>query len=304
MNAADYLGASDELDALEVCDVHNQYLSQRQQMRRQLIQAMQVQTNLSVPTNSISSTNVLAREGKDLALFFAVDTYDEWPDLRNPLSDAQALATDLEERYGFTTEIVPNPTKREIYDKLEEYRRRSYEEDAQLLIFFSGHGEFNEGTQEGFLIPREGELDDPYQESYIPHSRLAPRVDNIPCPHILLAIDACYSGTFDRQLSADRGLPGQAPGGANSAQSAFVYRLLQDNSRLYITSGGKERTPDGDQHSPFTEYWLRALRSYGGDDGILTFGELTSTLEQAEPRPRIGEFGGHEFGGSFLFLAR
>ena len=305
--AKDFFRASQYLDDMEVCDVANEYIDERQQLRRQILAAVQQQspTSSDASTANVAQVDVLNRDGKDLALFFAIDTYEEWPDLDNPVSDAEVLAGDLSDRYGFMTEIVRNPSKREIYDKLEEYRQRTYAQDAQLFIFFSGHGEFNESTEEGFLIPAEGLTDDPYQESYIPHSRLAPRVDNIPCAHILLAIDACYSGTFDQQLEKYRGLPGQAPGGAEiSARSTFVTRLLRDQSRLYVTSGGKERTPDGDEHSPFTEHWLQALRSYGGTDSILTYRELMSVLEGAEPQPRSGPFGSHEIGGSFLFLAK
>ena len=304
-NRAKYMDAFATLDLLELCDLTNDFIIERQELRRQIMDALRAPQNPGATSGASSPADVLDRENKDIALFFAIDNYDAWPVLDNPVSDAEALAGDLSERYGFDTEIVRNPSKREIYDKLEEYRQRTYTEDAQLLIFFSGHGEYNESTAEGFLIPREGVLGDRYQESYIAHSRLAPRVNNIPCPHILLAIDACYSGTFDQEIAKYRGLPGQAPGGADvSERSTFVYRQLQDQSRLYVTSGGKERTPDGDEYSPFTEHWLQALRSYGGDDGILTYRELMSVLEGAEPQPRSGPFGGHEIGGSFLFLAQ
>lgn len=243
------------------------------------------------------------RQGKDYALFFAVKDYDEWTDLRNPIKDAKAIAADLEQNYGFRAEVVENPTLDEIGQKLEEYRQKTYAKDAQLLIFFSGHGEFVESTKEGFFIPKEGSLNDPFQRSYLPHSRLERAVTTIPCRHILLAIDACYSGTFDDYLAFGKGKLGDRPGeGKKSEQQRFIDRVLKYQSRLYLTSGGKERTPDGLDHSPFTLQFLTALRSFGGANKMLDFDELKSYMKEASPRPHAGQFEGHEPGGDFLFV--
>ena len=95
------------------------------------------------------------RNGKDLALFFAVENYDHWSQLYNPIDDAEEIAQDLEELYGFETEVIKNPSRNRIYDKLDAYQRKAYAKDAQLLIFFSGHGDFIEGKGEGFFIPRD-----------------------------------------------------------------------------------------------------------------------------------------------------
>ena len=244
-----------------------------------------------------------SRPVKDFALFFAVQDYDQWTDLRNPVGDAEELAGELASEYGFQTEIVRNPTRNQIYQTLDRYRQMTFAEDAQLFIFFSGHGDFREESLEGFFVPRDGLTNDPFQDSYIPHTRLERIVDNLPCSHILLAIDACFSGTFDEQIALDRGRIGQRPGlqDQNEAEQ-FIRRKLKHRSRLYLTSGGKERTPDGQRHSPFTEKMLEGLRSYGINDGILSFTELLGFMEKAIPAPRAGQFGGHVPGGTFLFV--
>ena len=174
--------------------------------------------------------------------------------------------------------------------------------DNQLFIFISGHGDFREGTSEGFFIPKDGLLSDPFQDTYIPHTRLERIVDNIPCNHILLAIDACYSGTFDEDIALERSRPTGSM--ADMGNELFIQRSLKPRSRLYITSGGKERTTDGRNYSPFTEHMLKGLRSYGINDNVLTFTELQGFMEVATPKPRSGEFGTSEPGGNFLFIAR
>ena len=128
-------------------------------------------------------------------------------------------------------------------------------------------------------------------------------VDNIPCKHIFLAIDACFSGTFDEAIALNRGPAFNRPGADKQDEvTQFVNRKLAYQSRLYLTSGGKERTPDGKVYSPFTERFLEGLRSYGGGDNLLTFTELLSFMEKAVPAPRSGSFGAHEPGGDFLFI--
>src|SRR5210317_1443913 len=95
-------------------------------------------TFLFVAIHTLIAQDVTTRAGKDYALFFAVQNYDSWNDLRNPIRDAEAIAEELKERYGFRTEIVREPSRKKIYSKLREYHQKSYAEDAQLFIFFAG----------------------------------------------------------------------------------------------------------------------------------------------------------------------
>ena len=253
------------------------------------------------PKECLVTPDPIFRSGKDYALFFAVQDYNEWPDLRNPIKDAETIADDLEKWYGFSTEVVKNPNKLQILQKLEAYRKKQYEADGQLFIFFTGHGTFTESTKEGFFIPKDGKVRDSFQDSYIAHTRLERAITTIPCRHILLAIDACFSGTFDDELALDKDM--NRPGENESARQRFIERTLSYPSRLYLTSGGKERTSDGVEHSPFTKEFLEALRDFGGKDQILDFDELKSYMKKASQPPRFGVFEGHKTGGDFLFVA-
>lgn len=254
-------------------------------------------------TSQLLAGSVL-RKGKDFALFFAVKDYDEWADLRNPILDAKTIAEELEKEYDFQTEIIENPNRNTIYDVLERYQKMNFANDGQLLIFFTGHGEFIDSKSEGYFIPKDGKIRDRYADSYVPLNRIKNIVNNINCNHVLLAIDACYSGTINENIALGKGKLGQRPGEKNTEGiQDFIRRTLQHKTRLYLTSGGKERTPDGKDYSPFTKQFLEGLRDYWQNDGIVTFEELLAKLIMAEPRPRFGEFGHHEPGGNFLFVS-
>ena len=241
---------------------------------------------------------------KDYALIIGTDEYDEWNHLTNPVYDASTIAKELEENYGFEVDLVTNPTKAEMEQKLVDLYDRSYQENDQLLIFFAGHGQFDERTSRGFIIAKDSKAVDPVGSSFLSYSNLRDLVDNISCNHTMLMLDACFGGTFDQNI-ARAGSRGQ-DNPDMATRTEFIKRKLRFKTRMYITSGGKEYVKDGrpGHHSPFAKQFLGALRDYGGQDGILTKSELKSYMEVLAQQPRMGDFGQYEPGSDFIFIAR
>ena len=241
---------------------------------------------------------------KDYALIFGTNEYDEWGGLTNPVYDAETIAEELETSYGFEVDLVLNPTKTDLETKIYSLYERSYMENDQVLIFYAGHGQFNELTKQGYLVPKDGKLNDPIGSSYYSYSNLRDLVDGIPCEHVMLVLDACFGGTFDQDI-ARAGSRGQDNADLVSNQE-FIKRKLRFKSRVYLTSGGKEYVKDGrpGQHSPFARQFLEALRSYGGSNAILTKSELKGYMEVLAQMPMMGDFGTFEPGSDFLFIAK
>lgn len=242
---------------------------------------------------------------KDYALMFAIDDYDSWRDLNNPVFDATAIKEELEKYYNFETELVINPTVEEILIKVIEYTKKHYEKDDQLFIFFAGHGQFDEILNQGFLVGKDSKTTDPTKSSYLSHTYFRELVDNIPNRHIFVSIDACFGGTFDPTIarSDSRGFDDMYN---DIPDIEFINRKLQFTTRKYLTSGGKEYVADGipGRHSPFTSRFLEALRSYGGKDKFITIAELLLYMEKLEPQPRSGSFGKNQAGSDFIFIAK
>ena len=138
------------------------------------------------------------RQNKDRALLFAVNDYRHMTDLQNPVKNARDIAQELNSRYGFVTEVVANPTFEQIEQKILEYqqayRKGTYASDGQLFIFFSGHG-LRRGKN-GYFMPADGDPDRPYNKG-MEYDFWRSEMDAIDCKHILVAIDACHSITFD-----------------------------------------------------------------------------------------------------------
>lgn len=244
----------------------------------------------------------LERKGKDHAIFFAVNNYQDngWEDLKTPIRDAEEIANLLKTKYGFTTEVIKNPSKYQINKKLKSLSKRKYQEDSQLLIYFTGHGIFDPAPGEkekglGYFIPSDARADDEFRDSYLGYVKLNPIIDNNPCKHILVSIDACYSGSFFNYKNRPNEL---------TQREKLIRDVMSHTSRIGLTSGNFSPVKSGRHFSPYARNFISALSSGGGTDQILTVTELYSFLENISPRPQRGYFGKHHPEGDFLFIKK
>jgi len=256
--------------------------------------------------NSISEKR-FKNVGKSYALIFATNQYEYWNNLSNPIPDAEAVAKDLKDLYGYEIDLVLNPTQNQTILKLKEYLQKKFQPNDQLLIFFAGHGQFDETFGEGYVVAKDSRLDDEAKSSYLSYATLRTYINNMQSKHILLMMDVCFGGTFDPQLASKNLRGTDTPVKPNDDEiEAFINRKLQAKTRRYITSGGKEYVSDGSpgQHSPFVRKFLEALRSYGGKDKVMTLAEVLTYLETITPHPHHGEFGSNEPGSDFLMIGK
>lgn len=241
----------------------------------------------------------ISADRKDYALIFVTDHYDYWDDLVNPVNDGETIASELREKFGFETEIVQDAEFEEVFEKLRDYNERNFKPQDQLLVFFAGHGMFDDTFGEGYVVARNSAADDKSRASYISHARLRGIIDNIPCQHVLLMMDVCFGGTLDPVIARSRAAADEV------SERELLARKFRYKTRKYLTSGGKEYVSDGipGKHSPFAAKLIESFRSYGGDDRILTLGEVQLSMEKLKQMPRFGSFGADEKLSDFVFVA-
>ena len=263
----------------------------------------------SVPSNSSSTATTelrfaATRPGKDVALFFAVEDYAKHGhglrNLQNPIDNAVAIAKALKTQYGFQTEVVKNPTIDIIEKKLKAYKeqfaKNQFPYDGQFLIFFSGHGERE--LKNGYFLAADSDPSRMNRTAF-GYEYWREWINEIDCKHILVAIDACYSGTFDPNWWNKPGSTlGRRIGELSEKQILLADHDLY-TTRWFFTSGTEVETPD---QSNFAAKLLEAFRSRGGSDLILTSSEAWTYLGQARPHPWQGGFGKNERNSSFLFI--
>lgn len=266
--------------------------------------------------------------GKCYALLFATNIYaasQQWGPLKNPIDDAKALAETLKNLYGFETELVLDPTvggDRDIETKMFEYiEKKGLRPEDQLLVFFAGHGDRKTHPQTGQVLKASvvaansaPTADDPNRRTYLDYAVLRDRLDDMPCNNVLLLLDVCYGGNFDRSLSREDPNDPRSPYKDRSAEdplyaskglSERVALRLKQHARLFLASGGNTYVPDGrpGYHSPFASKLLGALQAGVSDIGYLDFYSLVPRVEKnAATRPHYGGFASHAAMGDFVFL--
>jgi len=232
------------------------------------IQGAIVSSHRDILVGTGSIADAVFADRKDYALLFVTDKYDNWDDLVNPVEDGRSIAKQLKEKYGFEVEVVENATINGVWEKLREYNSKKFKPQDQLLVFFAGHGHFDETFGEGYVVAKNSLRKDPARNTYISHNRLRGVINNIPVEHVFLVMDVCYGGTLDPVIARARGNEADYTATTNEV----ISRKLNLRTRKYLTSGGKEYVSDGvaGKHSPFAAKFLESLASYGGDDGVLT----------------------------------
>jgi len=254
-----------------------------------------------------------ASKENSVAIVIGVGDYTHWDKLKNPKNDATALHKILSEKYGFNSKLLLDPSIAEIEAMLRSIKHVNAE---SIVVFFAGHGYFEEETQQGYIVGRDSKLpkDDPNMSTYYSHNRLVAMLENLyATSNVLLVIDACFSGTIESESNTmGEGVCNQADGKGLSkdmysdiSDSLFLLQNLGCPTFKYITSGGKEYVPDGNkEHSPFAAKLLESLEQNSGigNDAILTYTEIRMHLQRVNPQPRYGRFGRDFSSSEFLLL--
>ena len=230
--------------------------------------------------------------------------------LSTPLGDAEALAAVLRDRFGYQTEaVLPDGTKVDLFLKnanrvqietaLYQLGRVAGARDS-VLIFYAGHGIYEQATQSAFWLPVDAQAGLPF--TWLPASAISDAILRIEAGNVLVISDSCYSGALLR------GEGGAAEAVADADRMRALQRLAGKRSRIVIASGGNEPVADGggDGHSVFARALLTGLA--GMEEEAFTARELFDRFllpmvvgqSAQEPQYRPIERSGHEGGDVVL----
>lgn len=245
-----------------------------------------------------------SRQGKDRALFFAVAQYedDRLQHLKQTITNANEIAEVLRDNYGFATEIVKNPSLDEIEEKLatysEQYEKGKWDKTGQLLIFFSGHGvkEYNNG----YFLPADANVDRILRTG-LPYNTWRPFISEINCQHIMVAVDACYSVTFDPKWNTMTGNTLFKRVGELSETERVLENFKSYQSRIFFTSDAREDVVPG--QSNFARKFLEGLSDLQYSSPFSTASKLFGEyIDSAQPSPKGGTFEKDDPRSAFLFF--
>lgn len=262
------------------------------------------------PTSKDSSSTVasIPAHRRNFALVIGTDDYRDngFKHLNNAVADIDAIGAELEQSYGFTVQYLRNSSKREMETKILQACMAEYNPADQLFIYIAGHGLYDPGQKDGFIVATDSERADILRDSYLSYSRLRNWINNSHCDHVLVSLDVCFGATFLEQVAEH--------GGLRSSQDVYEKMSLEDilkrstarRTRRLVSSGAVEPVYDGAAgvHSPFARSFLSTLRTYGGSKGYLRFSDIESGFGDTKPGPVVADFGKASPGSDFLFVTK
>lgn len=198
-----------------------------------------------------------------------IDDYVAWPRLGNARSDAVGVQQ-VFQQLGFV-EVTPplldrDATGQAMHRLVADDLRTRLSPDDGLVLFFAGHGRTETSqlggklVKTGYAIPADAELSGDRTASWIQLHTWLSNVARLPARHILVILDACYSGVA---LGAVKVRDAELP-------TDPVEALQMRVSRRIITSAlDDQRALDGGpypHHSLFTGFLIDALSRDLADD--------------------------------------
>ncbi|NEU09676.1 tetratricopeptide repeat protein [Flavihumibacter sp. R14] len=243
------------------------------------------------------NTNEVQSSGKYYALIIGIQDYidESITDLDQPVADASTLYNTLITNYTFEKEdviLLKNPKRSELFSSLENLSQKVKSTD-NLLIFYAGHGYWDEVRKQGYWFPSDAGRQD--RSSWLTNADLKEYISAIQSKHTLLISDACFSGGIFKSRAVMAGA------------SRAVKELYELPSRKAMTSGTLKEVPD---QSVFIEYLVKRLQQNTGK--YLSAEQLYSSMRTAVINnsangqvPQFGEIkeAGDE-GGDFIFIRK
>lgn len=202
-------------------------------------------TERGVGREALQDPTKHSSKGTNYLLVIGIDQYQHWPKLNNAVRDAKDVADVLIRQYQFTEDsthllLDQEATEGNIYRVIRELKQ-TIQPDDNLLVYYSGHGHYDEDFDEGFWVPVDAGKDS--EGDFISNANIIKRINAIDTHHTLLVIDSCFSGSL-------------------VVQKRNTVPDERFKSRRIITSGRYETVSDGrvGENSPFATGMLTFLR--------------------------------------------
>ncbi len=232
-----------------------------------------------------------------------IDAYERVSPLKTAVNDARRLGEVLAGHQHFTVHPpLLNANGAALRQLLRETMARLVSADDRVVFYFAGHGIAADGDDgpAGYLVPADADPAD--VKTFVPMADLQDALQALPCRHLLLILDCCFSGAF-QWASRTRAIGSLMPKRIYKERfDRFIFdpawqvitSAAYDQKAMDVLQGrptgdrGLATTAAGDAHSPFALALFDALEGQAdfktGHDGD---GVLTATEVYAYVRDRV-----------------
>lgn len=204
----------------------------------------------------------LPEDKTKFALVVGVERYASLPPAEHAARDAQTvrahlLAAGYPER-NIVLLLDQQAGKSGLEKYLDAWLPKNTDSESSILFYFSGHGAPNPEDEQAYLVPWDGDPKFLANTGY-PVKRLYERLNALKARRILVAMDACFSGTGGRSVLAKGTRPLVAKVDLASGAAGRVQALT--------ASGADEITgvDEPSAHGLFTYHLLKGLSAKKGN---------------------------------------
>jgi tetratricopeptide (TPR) repeat protein len=211
-----------------------------------------------------------AAPSRRVALVIGIGAYDNAPRLRNPASDAAAMAAKLRE-LGFAEVVeVSDPTRADLEAALMAFGDKAADADW-ALVFYAGHGMQVDGRN--FLIPKDAKLDSDRHVDFetVVLDRVLESASGAKKLSLVI-LDACRNNPFLKRMRQTRGT-------RSFGQGLAAVDPVQGQMIVYATKDGSVANDGEGEHSPFTEALLAHIAETHLDIRLM-FSKVRDTVMQ------------------------
>lgn len=215
------------------------------------------------------------------AVIIGVEEYRDLPKVDYAKRDAEMVKQYLIKALGYpeqniVTLLNERVTRSQIEARLEKWlpKQVAGNSDAEVFVYYGGHGAPDPNTSQAFLVPYDG---DPafLETTAYPLHRLYTSLSELPAKSVTVVMDSCFSGAGGRSIIAKGARPMMisVENPVPAAQNMVVLSAAAGNQ---ISSA----LPDK-RHGLFTYYFLKGLQGEAdaNQDGAIEVGELYAYLK-------------------------
>gem|GEM_PF-5852874 len=240
---------------------------------------------------------------KSIAVVIGIDAYTNGiPALQSAVNDAKKLSEKLSSEHEYEVKALfdTDATFDNLINLLEHWLPNHVSDQDRVLFYFAGHGvalDSEDGPQ-GYLLPQDATRSE--MANFLEMTRLHDSLLALPCRHMLIILDSCFSGSFRWSTSRDVIMS------TGVVHHEAYERFLTEPAWQLLTSAAHDQTAadqlfsgtfgvrgGDDSHSPFALALFEALDGAAdlvpeGGDGIITATELYLYLESALQQAQVG----------------
>ncbi|MCX7591399.1 MAG: caspase family protein [Kiritimatiellae bacterium] len=213
-----------------------------------------------------------------VAVCVGINCYATHPQLRYAVSDAVEMAN-VFEAMGFDRVVLltdEDATRMRILEEIGRFQESAKADDL-FVFYFAGHGwtgRNEHGEPAGYLIPWDCERGHETSDG-ISMARFSAMMNRMNSRHVLLLVDACYSG-----YGISPANPTRNRGGRGKSLLPEPPTTGQRCIQILTAGGAMDRAFESDGHGLFTRHVLECLRgeSQEAGDGFISATELAARV--------------------------